>query len=98
MAHEVLKRVGANAYRYRVENYRDPATGKVRGRWTYLGKAPAAGDGAAAPAPRRRSSDSRERLLAALGREAEAVEVRERALALAANPAERDLIARGLSL
>ncbi len=37
-------------------------------------------------------------LLAALGREAEAVEVRERALALAANPAERDLIARGLSL
>ena len=37
-------------------------------------------------------------LLAALGREAEAVQVRERALALAANPAERDLIARGLSL
>ncbi|HXT92167.1 MAG TPA: sigma-70 family RNA polymerase sigma factor [Trebonia sp.] len=37
-------------------------------------------------------------LLVALGREAEAVEVRERALALAANPAERDLIARGLSL
>ena len=37
-------------------------------------------------------------LLAALGREAEAVEVRERALALAGNPAERDLIARGLSL
>ena len=37
-------------------------------------------------------------LLAALGRETEAVEVRERALALAANPAERDLIARGLSL
>jgi RNA polymerase sigma factor (sigma-70 family) len=37
-------------------------------------------------------------LLSALGRDAEAVEVRERALALAGNPAERDLIARGLSL
>ena len=37
-------------------------------------------------------------LLVALGRETEAVGVRERALALAANPAERDLIARGFSL
>jgi RNA polymerase sigma factor (sigma-70 family) len=37
-------------------------------------------------------------LLAELGRDAEAVQVRERALALAANPAERELLARGLSL
>ena len=37
-------------------------------------------------------------LLAATGREAEAAQVRERALALAANPAERELLARGLSL
>jgi len=37
-------------------------------------------------------------LLAALGREAEAERVRERALALAGNPAERDLLARGLSV
>jgi RNA polymerase sigma factor (sigma-70 family) len=37
-------------------------------------------------------------LLAALGRDAEAGEVRERALALAANPAERDLLTRDLSL
>jgi RNA polymerase sigma factor (sigma-70 family) len=37
-------------------------------------------------------------LLAALGREAEADEVRERALSLAVNPAERDLLTRGLSL
>jgi RNA polymerase sigma factor (sigma-70 family) len=37
-------------------------------------------------------------LLAALGRATEADEVRERALALAANPAERDLLTRGLSL
>jgi RNA polymerase sigma-70 factor (ECF subfamily) len=37
-------------------------------------------------------------LLSALGRDAEAEQVRERALGLAANPAERDLLARGLSL
>jgi RNA polymerase sigma factor (sigma-70 family) len=37
-------------------------------------------------------------LLAALGRESEADAVRERALALSANPAERDLLTRGLSL
>ena len=37
-------------------------------------------------------------LLAALGRDAEAEQVRERALGLAANPAERDLLTRGLSL
>jgi RNA polymerase sigma-70 factor (ECF subfamily) len=37
-------------------------------------------------------------LLASLGRDAEAEQVRERALGLAANPAERDLLARALSL
>lgn len=37
-------------------------------------------------------------LLAALGRDAEASQARERALALAANPAERDLLSRALSL
>jgi RNA polymerase sigma-70 factor (ECF subfamily) len=37
-------------------------------------------------------------LLAALGRDAEADQVRARALELAANPAERDLLTRGLSL
>jgi RNA polymerase sigma-70 factor (ECF subfamily) len=37
-------------------------------------------------------------LLAALGRDAEAEQVRARAYGLAANPAERDLLARGLSL
>jgi RNA polymerase sigma-70 factor (ECF subfamily) len=37
-------------------------------------------------------------LLAALGRTAEAEQVRERALALAANPAERELLTRGLSI
>jgi RNA polymerase sigma factor (sigma-70 family) len=37
-------------------------------------------------------------LLAALGHDAEAEQVRARALGLAANPAERDLLTRGLSL
>jgi RNA polymerase sigma-70 factor (ECF subfamily) len=37
-------------------------------------------------------------LLAALGRDAEADQVRERALALAVNPAERELLTRGLML
>jgi RNA polymerase sigma factor (sigma-70 family) len=37
-------------------------------------------------------------LLSGLGREAEATSERERALALAANPAERELLTRGLSL
>jgi RNA polymerase sigma-70 factor (ECF subfamily) len=37
-------------------------------------------------------------LLAALGRDAEAEQVRGRALALAANPAERELLTRGLSI
>jgi AcrR family transcriptional regulator len=83
MAHEVVKHVGGRAYRYSVESYRDAASGKVRGRWTYLGKAdvPAEGspDRAAAaasgrgpqvsPARRaRRPAETRERLLAAFER------------------------------
>lgn len=55
--------MGGRAYRYRVESYRDPASGKVRGRWTYLGKA----DGGT-PVARRRPLDTRARLLAAFGR------------------------------
>jgi AcrR family transcriptional regulator len=37
MPYEVVKRVNGREYRYRVERYRDPATGKSRARWTYLG-------------------------------------------------------------
>ncbi|MGP6159161.1 MAG: TetR/AcrR family transcriptional regulator [Vulcanimicrobiaceae bacterium] len=66
MAHEVIKRVGQRAYRYRVDTYRDPATGKVRGKWTYLGRA--GGDGASVARPRRTPEETRERLLAALER------------------------------
>ncbi len=66
MAHEVVKHVRGRAYRYRVDSYRDQATGKVRGRWTYLGKVEA--DGAERAVTPRRSADTRERLIDALAR------------------------------
>jgi AcrR family transcriptional regulator len=52
MAYEVLKTIGAHRYRYRVESYRDPQTGKVKNRWTYAGRA----DDGAQPRQSRRSS------------------------------------------
>ena len=64
MAHDVVKRVAGRSYRYRVESYRDPTSGKVRGRWTYLGRVD--GDGAQPPRERPPSSQTRERLLGAL--------------------------------
>ncbi len=65
MAHEVLKRVGNRTYRYRVESYRDRATGKVRGHWTYLGRV--AGDATVSP-QRPARERTRDRLLVALER------------------------------
>ena len=65
MPYEVTKKIGARAYRYRVESIRDPETGKRRNRWTYLGRAETAG---AAPTVPRRRTDARERLLDALER------------------------------
>jgi len=65
MAYEVTKTIAGRSYRYRVERVRDPATGKARSRWTYLGRAT---PGAAAAPPRRRAGDARERLLDALER------------------------------
>ncbi|HEY9180546.1 MAG TPA: TetR/AcrR family transcriptional regulator [Candidatus Baltobacteraceae bacterium] len=63
MAYDVLKTIGAHRYRYRVESYRDPDSGKVKNRWTYVGKAD---DGAAEPATKRASSagQTRDRLAA----------------------------------
>jgi len=64
VSHEVVKSVRGREYRYRVENYRDPETGKVRGRWTYLGRV---GPGGRLAAPNaRRPARTRERLLDAL--------------------------------
>ena len=64
MAYEVTKLVNGRPYRYRVRSERDPATGKTRNRWTYLGR----GDGGKpAPAARPRAN-AREALLDALER------------------------------
>ncbi len=69
MPREVVKLVGGRAYRYRVESYRDAASGKARVRWTYLGKVDAA-DAAATipPASIRRPDATRKRLVGALAR------------------------------
>lgn len=65
MAYEVTKLVNGRPYRYQVRSERDPATGKVRNRWTYLGR----GDsGAKAPASKPRGPNARQALLDALER------------------------------
>jgi AcrR family transcriptional regulator len=38
MAYEVTKRISGGDYRYHVEGYRDPETGRSRTRWQYLGR------------------------------------------------------------
>ncbi len=66
MSHEVIKRVGPRAYRYRVESYRDPETKKVRSRWTYIGRVvpPGNAEPGGTPAVVRRSPErTRERLV-----------------------------------
>jgi AcrR family transcriptional regulator len=67
VAHEVVKKVGSRAYRYRVESYRDPHTKKVRSRWHYVGvvRPGDSNDSAAEPARRRAPGDTRERLITA---------------------------------
>lgn len=64
MAYEVTKLVNGRPYRYRVRSERDPASGKIRNRWTYLGR----GDAAGAKAPPKPRSNAREALLDALER------------------------------
>jgi len=63
MSYEVRKTIRGRDYRYAVESYRDPGTGKVRNRWRYLGRAQG-------PAPQRRgrAGETRVRLAAALER------------------------------
>jgi AcrR family transcriptional regulator len=62
MAYEVTKLVHGRPYRYRVRSERDAATGKVRNRWTYLGRA----DAAEQPATVRVRRNARGALLDAL--------------------------------
>lgn len=38
MAYEATKRIKGRGYRYRVEGYRDPRTGRARRRWHYVGR------------------------------------------------------------
>jgi AcrR family transcriptional regulator len=64
MSYEVTKTIRGRDYRYRVESYRDPETGKVRNRWHYLGK----GHGEAPPRRRARAGETRAKLTAALER------------------------------
>jgi AcrR family transcriptional regulator len=64
MAYEVTKLVNGRPYRYRVRSERDPASGKMHNRWTYLGRASADG----APVAARPRLNAREALLDALER------------------------------
>lgn len=64
MAYEVTKLVKGRPYRYRVQSERNPDTGKIRNRWTYLGRGDAE-RGLRAAEPRR---NAREALLNALER------------------------------
>lgn len=64
MAYEVIKTIGTGKYRYQVESYRDPESGKIRNKWRYLGKA----DGDRAPRRRARAENTRDKLLSALER------------------------------
>jgi AcrR family transcriptional regulator len=64
MAYEVTKVVNGRPYRYRVRSERDPASGKTRNRWTYLGR----GDATGATVTARPRPNAREALLDALER------------------------------
>ncbi len=64
MAYEVVKTIRGRDYRYEVESYRDPQTGKVRNKWRYLGRA----TGGAPPRRRSRGEETRSGLMAALER------------------------------
>jgi AcrR family transcriptional regulator len=64
MAYEVTKIVNGRPYRYRVRSERDPGSGKMRNRWTYLGRVTPGGD----PVAVKRRPNAREALLDAMER------------------------------
>jgi AcrR family transcriptional regulator len=64
VAQEIIKRVGERAYRYRVDRIKDPATGRSRAKWTYLGRLE---EGLPSPAPLRAVA-TRTRLISSLER------------------------------
>lgn len=63
MAYDVVKTIKGHPYRYRVESYRDAQTGKVRNRWTYVGRV----DGPSTDSPPSHASatQTRERIVEA---------------------------------
>jgi AcrR family transcriptional regulator len=67
MAYTVSKTINGRTYLYRVERQRDPQDGRVRNRWTYLGRATTAAGEVAAPRRAARGS-TRQRLIAATER------------------------------
>jgi len=89
VSHEVIKEVRGRRYRYEVQSYRDPASGKVRGRWRYLGRVVDAGGSRAAL---RDLGPTRERLLDAL---TELLESREFSEVTVSAIAERAGLAHG---
>lgn len=75
MAQEVVKRVGARAYRYLVERVRNPETGRMRAKWSYIGRLTE--DAQPQAPPPRPPSETRERLIDALERVLERIEYRD---------------------
>lgn len=63
MAYEVTKRIKGREYRYRVEGYRDPETGRTRTHWRYLGKV--AANGVVSAPVHRSGRTTREKIVAA---------------------------------
>lgn len=63
MAYEVTKRIGGRDYRYRVEGYRDPQSGRQRTRWQYLGRI--GEDGVLLPPARRGERATRDKIVEA---------------------------------
>lgn len=62
MAYEVVKTIRGHRYRYSVESRRDEETGRVRNKWTYIGRADTESP---QPVKRRSANESRERIAAA---------------------------------
>lgn len=72
MAYEVTKHISGGDYRYRVEGYRDPQTGRPRTRWQYLGRV--ADGGTVTPPTRRGGHVTRDKIVAST---AELLEARD---------------------
>jgi len=66
LSYDVTKRIKGSDYRYRVERYSDPATGRGATRWIYLGKLEAGR--LIAPARRRTPRRSRNEVIAVIAK------------------------------